>query len=142
MTIFGLRVRGRLALDWTSIAMGSDNDTVNLLGGGLDAAWAQEELPTIDLGEGDDQFIGFASSFPNPDPENGGGGEAILIGNAGVDTVVLPPGVSTVTPTEITTPLASLPLNGFEAMGGVNGGRFPYASGILTVDNNWCQGTW
>ncbi|EDY37283.1 hypothetical protein CPCC7001_161 [Cyanobium sp. PCC 7001] len=131
-----LRVQGGLRLDWTFIGMGSGNDTVNLLGGGLDAAWAQEELPTIDLGEGDDQFIGFASSFPNPDPENGGGGEAILIGNTGIDTVVLPTGVYTVAPTEIRTSVASLPLNGFEVMGGIHGGRFPYAAGILTVDNS------
>lgn len=130
-----LQVQGALYLDASSIWMGIGNDTVNLLGGGLDTSNV-DEFPTIDLGKGNDRFIGFASSFPNPDPIVEGAQDPILIGNKGVDTIVLPTGVYTVTPTKISTPLASLTLSGFEVLAGINGGSFSYASGVLTVDSN------
>ncbi len=130
-----LRVQGVLKLDASIIRMGSGNDTMNLLAGGLDTS-SVDEFPTIDLGKGDDRFIGFASSFPDPDPFVRGAQDPILIGNKGIDTIVLPTGVYTVTPTQISTRLASLRLGGFEVLEGINGGSFSYASGVLTVDNN------
>lgn len=126
-----LQVRGGLRLDATSVDMGLGNDTVDVLGGGL-AMISADDAPRLDLGEGDDRFIGFASPTP-VEPEALYG---TVTGNAGVDTVVLPTGVYTVTPTEISTSVASLRLSGFEALEGIHGGRFPYASGILVVDSS------
>jgi hypothetical protein len=126
-----LQVSGGLRMDATAIDMGAGNDTVDVLGGGV-RMFSADDDPRLDLGDGDDRFIGFAS--PTPEQEDAFYG--MLIGNAGTDTVVLPSGTYTLTPTQITTPVASLRVSGFEWLEGINGGRFPYASGLLTVDAN------
>lgn len=126
-----LRVQGVMKLaDWSDVKMGAGNDVVNVLGGGLDL-FEGDTGSDCNLGEGDDRFIGFASMPGNLDDLPDG----ILSGNRGIDTVVLPQGVYTVTPERIITSLTYLPLRGFEALEGINGGRLPYATGVLTVDS-------
>ena len=126
-----LRVKGVMQLyDWSDVRMGAGNDVVNALGGGLDL-FESDAGHELNLGEGDDRFIGFAAAPPKYDDY----GDGILSGNRGIDTVVLPKGVYTVTANRISTASTYLPLRGFEALEGINGGRFPYATGMLTVDN-------
>jgi hypothetical protein len=126
-----LRVKGLARLyDWSDVKMGPGNDVVNILGDGLDLF--ENDGSDLNLGEGDDRFIGFAA---RPGEEADEWADGILSGNRGVDTVVLPQGVYRVTPNRISTASTYLPLRGFEFLEGINGGRFPYASGVLTVNN-------
>ena len=126
-----LRVKGVMQLaDWSNVRMGAGNDVVNVLGGGLDL-FENDTGFELNLGKGDDHFIGFAAAPPTSDDYEDG----ILSGNRGIDTVVLPRGVYRVTPNRISTASTYLPLRGFEFLEGINGGCFPYASGVLTVDN-------
>jgi hypothetical protein len=127
-----LRARGRIFLGEGSVTMGRGHDTVNVLGGGLDLFTSPAN--TLDLGSGNDRFIGFAVV---PDPEQGfdPGGSA-LRGGRGRDAVVLPEGRYRVSRYRISTPETFLPVRSIEVLEGLNGGRFSYAPGILTVDNN------
>jgi hypothetical protein len=130
-----LRVQGVMELaDESVIRMGAGNDVVNALGGGLDLFYGLTEGAGLDLGEGDDRFIGFAAVLGRID-DWADWPDGILSGNRGIDTVVLPPGVYRVKPNRISTASTYLPLRDFEALEGINGGRFPYASGVLTVNN-------
>jgi hypothetical protein len=116
-----LRVKGVMQLyDWSDVRMGAGNDVVNALGDGLELF--QNDGSELNLVEGDDRFIGFAAMPGNYDYELPDG---ILSGNQGIDTVVLPQGVYEVTPNRISTAATYLPLRGFEALEGINGGRFP-----------------
>lgn len=126
-----LQVRGGLRMDASFFRMGLGNDTVDVMGGGI-RMFSGDDDPKLDLGDGNDRFIGFASPTPRQDDAFYG----MLIGNKGTDTMVLPSGVYTVSPTQISTPVASLRLSGFEFLEGINGGRFPYASGVFKVDGN------
>jgi hypothetical protein len=128
-----LSVQGVMQLyDWSNARMGPGNDVVNALGGGLDL-FENDAGFELNLGEGNDRFIGFAARPPKPEFDQFGDG--ILSGNRGVDTVVLPKGVYRVRANRISTASTYLPLRGFEFLEGINGGRFPYASGVLTVNN-------
>ncbi|MGC5195489.1 hypothetical protein [Aphanothece microscopica] len=126
-----LRVRGGMVLGDGSVTMGRNNDTVNVLQGGLDLF--NSSANTLNLGPGDDRFIGFAV-IPDPEQETAPGG--LLRGGRGNDTVVLPEGVYRVSRFRISTPETFLPLRSIEALEGINGGRFSYAPGILTVDSS------
>ncbi|MFQ6537834.1 MULTISPECIES: hypothetical protein [Aphanothece] len=127
-----LSVLGVMQLyDWSDVNMGAGTDVVDASGGGLDL-FENDAGFELNLGEGDDRFIGFAAAPPIYDDF----GDGILSGNRGIDTIVLPQGVYTVTPNRISTASTYLPLRGFEALEGINGGRFPYATGVLTVDNS------
>jgi hypothetical protein len=130
-----LRVQGVMQLyDWSDVRMGKGKDVVDASGGGLDL-FENDSGFGLDLGKGDDRFIGFAAESPIFKGEDQFE-DGILSGNRGVDTVVLPKGVYIVTENRISTATSYLPLRGFEYLEGISGGRFPYASGILTVDNS------
>lgn len=129
-----LRVQGGLVMDPGFIDMGSGDDTVEVEGG--IQMYSYDDSSWIRLGEGNDRFSGFASPRPDFPSEFPPEYDGIIDGGLGQDTLVLPQGVYTITPTQVSTSLASLNVQGFEALEGINGGRFPYLSGILTVDRN------
>jgi hypothetical protein len=126
-----LRAGGGVVIGDGSVNMGSNNDTVDVLRGGLDLFTSR--VNRLDLGSGDDRFIGFAVI---PDPQQGFDPGGSLRGGLGLDTVVLPEGVYRVSRYRINTPETFLPVRSIEFLEGINGGRFPYASGVLTVDSN------
>jgi hypothetical protein len=120
---------GYVYLSQSYVDMGSGNDIVDTGRGGL----GQDNEGNVGgffLGPGDDRFIGFSM------PSQGRYFASVLDGEAGKDTLKLPKGVYIVKSDLIRSSQSLLPVKSIEFLEGISGGRFPYAPGILTVDNN------
>ncbi|SBO42183.1 hypothetical protein [Cyanobium sp. NIES-981] len=128
-----------LEIDGASLDMGAGDDTVDVRNGGVELD-DYNGICKINLGDGNDRFIGFGKVIPNPDSPSADPGsddrDIILDGGKGVDQMVLPQGIYTVTQNKISSSLGYLPVRNFEVLAGINGNSFPYASGVLTVDSN------
>lgn len=127
-----LVARGRLRLGDGSLQMGSGDDIIDVGKGGLDL-W-DSEFDTIRLGGGNDRLIGFAAPPSSEFPPNSSGG--FVRGGKGQDTLVLSEGVYTITENRVSTVESYLNVAGFNILEGMNGGRFNYAPGVLTVNEN------
>lgn len=123
-----LIARGGISLSESGgISMGSGNDLIDARNGIENYVYSGN----INLGPGDDRVIGFAVR-PNPGEPIVPGG---LFGGRGKDTIVLPAGVYEITTDQISTNAAFLSVAGINYLEGINGGRFAYAPGILTVSD-------
>lgn len=127
-----LVARGGLRVSDGSLQMGSGDDIIDVGRGGLDL-W-DSEFDTIRLGGGNDRLIGFAAPPSSEFPPNSSGG--FVRGGKGQDTLVLSEGVYTVTENRVSTVESYLNVAGFNILEGINGGRFAYAPGVLTVNEN------
>ncbi|WP_157665478.1 hypothetical protein [Cyanobium sp. NIES-981] len=132
-----LEVHGGLRMLASLLAMGPGDDTLDVRNGGVELDDVDSPVD-IKLGDGNDRFIGFGKAIANPEssgiPSTAFNG--VIDGGAGIDQMVLPQGVYTVTPNQLSSSLGYLPVKNFEILAGINGNSFPYASGVLTVDNN------
>jgi hypothetical protein len=109
------------------VSMGSGHDLIDARNGIQNSFYGGN----VNLGSGDDRIIGFVAT-PDPlEPIEPGR----LIGGRGKDTIVLFKGVYEITADHISTSEAFLSVAGINYLEGINGGRFAYAPGILTVSD-------
>lgn len=127
-----LVARGGLRLSDGGVDMGADDDTVDVGAGGIDL-W-DSEWDSVRLGSGNDRLIGFAAIPSTEFPPSSTGG--VVRGGRGKDALVLSEGVYTVTADRVSTAETYLKVAGFNVLEGINGGRFSYAPGILTVNEH------
>jgi hypothetical protein len=116
------------------VDLGAGDDTLDVRYGGIDL-W-DSQWDTIRLGHRNDRLIGFAANREYDYGESLQGERARVKGGKGQDTLVLPEGVYTVTDDRVSTADAHLIVSGFNILEGINGGRFSYGPGLLTVDEN------
>ncbi|MFQ6540292.1 MULTISPECIES: hypothetical protein [Aphanothece] len=109
-----------------NISTGGGDDKVNAIAGGFRGSG------TTDLGPGADALIGFVGA-DTASISGGAGGK--FIGGTGKDKILLPDGLYRIEGGLIA--LASggrfMKTNSFEKIGGVNGGLFNFADGLLTI---------
>ncbi|MGB5136055.1 MAG: hypothetical protein WBN89_12865 [Prochlorococcaceae cyanobacterium] len=127
-----LVARGGLRLSDAGVDLGAGNDTVDVGAGGIDL-W-DSEADSIRLGGGNDRLIGFAAIPSAGFPPSSSGG--VVRGGRGMDSLVLSEGVYTMTANRVSTAETYLNVAGLNVLEGINGGRFSYAPGLLTVDEN------
>ncbi len=126
-----LVARGGLRLIDAGVDMGVGDDSVDVGTGGIDL-W-DSEGDSLRLGGGDDRLIGFAAIPSAEFPPSSTGG---VFGGRGKDSLVLSEGVYTVTADRVSTAETYLNVAGFNVLEGINGGRFSYAPGVLTVNQD------
>lgn len=125
---------GRLAgivLDEGGIGTGKGNDTVDVRKGGLATGYHQTPWIALNLGRGDDRFIGFAAD-PHP-MDWTTQGPAQVRGGRGTDTLVLPPGDYTISGNAVIGERNTLMAPGFELLEAFGGGSRPFADGTYRV---------
>jgi hypothetical protein len=127
-----LVARGGLRLIDAGVDMGAGDDSVDVGTGGIDL-W-DSEGDSLRLGSGNDRLIGFAAIPSAEFPPSSTGG--VVRGGRGKDSVVLSEGVYTVTADRVSTAETYLNVAGFNVLEGINGGRFSYAPGVLTVNQD------
>lgn len=127
-----LIARGGLRVSESTLSMGAGDDIIDVGDGGIDL-WSFD-FDSIRLGSGNDRLIGFAASPASEFPPTSSGG--VVRGGKGQDTLVLSEGVYTVTDNRVSTDDTYLNVAGFNLLEGINGGRFAYAPGVLTVNEN------
>lgn len=129
-----LIARGGIVLfDGGGVWMGPGDDLIDVRNGGIDNF---ESGGAINLGPGNDKIIGFAA-IPDPTLPIDTGGFTVggVVGGKGKDTIVLQEGVYEVSNDRISTAETFLPVAGINYLEGINGGRFAFEPGILTVND-------
>jgi hypothetical protein len=125
---------GRMAgivLDEGVLSTGAGNDTVDVRKGGLATGYHQTPYIALNLGRGDDRFIGFAA---DPDPMDWTTqGPAQVRGGRGFDTLVLPPGLYQIQGDAVIGARNTLIAAGFEQLEALGGGSRPFADGSYQV---------
>ncbi len=125
---------GRMAgivLDEGLLYTGAGNDTVDVGKGGLATGYHQTPSIALNLGRGDDRFIGFAA---NPDPMDWTTeGPAQVRGGRGFDTLVLPPGTYRIQGDAVIGARNTLMAAGFAQLEALGGGSRPFADGNYQV---------
>ncbi|WP_254968979.1 hypothetical protein [Cyanobium sp. CH-040] len=122
----------------TTVSFGTGNDLVDFSQGGIDTFGGKTGIETaLNLGSGDDRIIGFPQ-VPEPWQLDSlwTSPAGVVRGGKGRDAFVLPEGVYEISADRISTNETFLPVAGFNLLEGINGGRFSYAPGILTVNEN------
>ncbi|MCP9928696.1 hypothetical protein [Cyanobium sp. CH-040] len=127
-----LVARGGLRLSDAGVDMGAGDDTADVGAGGIDL-W-DSEWDSIRLGGGNDRLVGFAAIPSAEFPPSSSGG--VVRGGRGKDSLVLSEGVYSVTANRVSTAETYLNVAGFNVLEGISGGRFSYAPGVLTVNEN------
>jgi hypothetical protein len=121
---------GRMAgimLDEGVLSTGAGNDTVDVRKGGLATGYHQTPYIALNLGPGDDRFIGFTA---DPDPMDWTTqGPAKVRGGRGFDTLVLPPGTYQIQGDAVIGARNTLMAAGFEQLESLGGGSRPFADG-------------
>jgi hypothetical protein len=128
---------GRLAgivLDEGELNTGDGNDTVDVRHGGLATGYKQTPNISLNLGRGDDRFIGFAA---DPNPMDWTTQEPARVrGGRGFDTLVLPPGSYRIQGEAVIGARNTLMAAGFEQLEAFGGGSQPFADGRYLVDSS------
>lgn len=115
-------------------SFGAGDDLIDARGG-IDTL-APDFNSFIDLGPGDDTLVGCAKyTYSAADYEFLQELPIVVRGGKGKDTIRLPAGEHIIHANQIISNGSTLGVWGFNYLEGINGGRFAYEPGILTVDN-------